>query len=657
MASNSKKRRRVLGASCILAALIIASSSFAWFTSKDEVTNRLTATADYGVSIAEDFTPPANWIPGQKIDKNVAVVNTGNVDAFVRTWLEGEMNLLAQVRDRATWDNTNDKFVDSGSDAKEPLLNTLTYNGTATTTITGLKDTTDEKLVALGMTYSYEDTTDDEKVYLKELDTKIFHNPNTPTAAATNPVAGTSDGFNEVMSVQAGGVLAYLETGAADEAKLFIYRPDNANTFKSNKGNEYNVDGEKLYTVYLDNNGSTLTGSEDIKVTDSNIYVDSEATAIKYLGEHVDSDNFYPAATGLFVFRRNADKQAGTNDPTISDYEFSGYYYVKTSTGSESGDTEAVKTAATTNGTTIAQEAFKKQGKYFALQNDVVSTDQRSNYVLEKDKYSIVRNDDGTIVFYPYSDAYTDGATTIYKVGSDYYNANGEKVTTSGTPTADTKKEVTLFTAQQKVYDDNDLVWKYFDSTNTYVEYTKASSPTYYVYGSKVYDSIADIKKGNESTAISYADLTNTASSGYAAGTDTPITTMPLLVAIKDNIIINVALADTVGTGAENWTVKAPTGTENYTFYYNNDVEEGATTSQLVDSLELDSSITQDDYIAFDFDLNVFMESAQVTMTDEGKEAFATVTPWAATSGKNVASTGSHSGTQSGTEITLISWS
>ena len=73
--------------------------------------------------------------------------------------------------------------------------------------------------------------------------------------------------------------------------------------------------------------------------------------------------------------------------------------------------------------------------------------------------------------------------------------------------------------------------------------------------------------------------------------------------------------------------------------------------------MELDSSITQDDYIAFDFDLNVFMESAQVTMTDEGKEAFDTVDPWAATSGKNVASTGSHSGTQSGTEIELINWS
>ena len=71
MASKSKKRRRVLGASCILAALIVASSSFAWFTSKDEVTNRLSANADYGVSIVESFAPPENWLPGQQINKDV----------------------------------------------------------------------------------------------------------------------------------------------------------------------------------------------------------------------------------------------------------------------------------------------------------------------------------------------------------------------------------------------------------------------------------------------------------------------------------------------------------------------------------------------------------------------------------------------------------
>ncbi len=97
MASNSKRRRRVLGASCILAALIIAASSFAWFTSKDEVNNRLSANADYGVSIVESFAPPENWVPGQEVNKDVYAVNTGNVGAFVEETVSGKLTITTEV--------------------------------------------------------------------------------------------------------------------------------------------------------------------------------------------------------------------------------------------------------------------------------------------------------------------------------------------------------------------------------------------------------------------------------------------------------------------------------------------------------------------------------------------------------------------------------
>jgi predicted ribosomally synthesized peptide with SipW-like signal peptide len=84
---QNSKDRRIAIASIIVAGMIVAGSTFAWFTSKDEVTNRLTAHADYGVSIVEDFTPPEDWTPGQEINKDVSAVNTGNVDAFVRLGL------------------------------------------------------------------------------------------------------------------------------------------------------------------------------------------------------------------------------------------------------------------------------------------------------------------------------------------------------------------------------------------------------------------------------------------------------------------------------------------------------------------------------------------------------------------------------------------
>lgn len=81
---DNKKDKRVLIGALGVAAVIAAGSTFAWFTSSDEVTNRLTASADYGVSITETFTPPEEWLPGQEINKDVAAVNTGNIDAYVR---------------------------------------------------------------------------------------------------------------------------------------------------------------------------------------------------------------------------------------------------------------------------------------------------------------------------------------------------------------------------------------------------------------------------------------------------------------------------------------------------------------------------------------------------------------------------------------------
>lgn len=93
---KSAKQRRVLIVALIVAVAIVAASTFAWFSSKDEVTNRLTASANYNVSIVEDFQPPADWLPGQTINKDVAAVNTGNVDAFVRMWLDGKLRLLKE---------------------------------------------------------------------------------------------------------------------------------------------------------------------------------------------------------------------------------------------------------------------------------------------------------------------------------------------------------------------------------------------------------------------------------------------------------------------------------------------------------------------------------------------------------------------------------
>lgn len=94
MKKNKKsKGGKFLAASVVIAILIMAGGTFAWFTSKDEVTNRLTASSSYGVTITETFKPTENWIPGQEVTKEVKAVNTGNIDAFVRLALSNELEI------------------------------------------------------------------------------------------------------------------------------------------------------------------------------------------------------------------------------------------------------------------------------------------------------------------------------------------------------------------------------------------------------------------------------------------------------------------------------------------------------------------------------------------------------------------------------------
>jgi predicted ribosomally synthesized peptide with SipW-like signal peptide len=94
---QSAKQKKILVASILLAGLIAAGGTFAWYTSKDEVTNKLSAANNYNVSVLEAFTPPFDWVPGQNVNKDVAVVNTGNYDAFVKVNLSNSLDLTTST--------------------------------------------------------------------------------------------------------------------------------------------------------------------------------------------------------------------------------------------------------------------------------------------------------------------------------------------------------------------------------------------------------------------------------------------------------------------------------------------------------------------------------------------------------------------------------
>ena len=219
MASKKKIRRRVFGASCILAALIVAGASFAWFSSSDEVTNQLTATADYGVSIVEDFTPPKDMTPGQEVTKTAAAVNTGNVDAFVRVALENKLNITTYGTQNAT----------DGIPA-------LAYYDINSTKLAD--DTNGHAYIAY-----------DNLVGATTPDTNAVTLNRTPSVTTTTGVLKP----DEVTTLQAGGQLVVAANNGLPITQQFVQSGDYISTAGLTFG-EFNADGEflpKQSGVYL----------------------------------------------------------------------------------------------------------------------------------------------------------------------------------------------------------------------------------------------------------------------------------------------------------------------------------------------------------------------------------------------------------------------
>ncbi len=105
---TKKKNKKILAAAMVVAFIIVMGATFAVFTSKDEVTNRLSSTSDYNVTITENYEPTTTIIPGTTVTKKVAAVNTGSVDAFVKMTVSGQLVLT-------TLDSTGDSSYDDSN--------------------------------------------------------------------------------------------------------------------------------------------------------------------------------------------------------------------------------------------------------------------------------------------------------------------------------------------------------------------------------------------------------------------------------------------------------------------------------------------------------------------------------------------------------------
>ena len=117
--SNQKsKERKLLVATLALAALIVGGSTFAWFTSTDLVTNKLSSTGGLKVVATESFDRPDNWTPEVTVKKEVGALNAGNIDAFVRLGLPKTQATVTRLSDGATV-NFNAINAEALKDAKE----------------------------------------------------------------------------------------------------------------------------------------------------------------------------------------------------------------------------------------------------------------------------------------------------------------------------------------------------------------------------------------------------------------------------------------------------------------------------------------------------------------------------------------------------------
>ncbi len=313
--ASKKKRRSILIASCVLAALIVGGSTFAWFTSKDEVVNKISATSNYNVVAVEDFTPPNNWTPGQTVDKDVRVTNTGNVDAFVRASISGDLVLT--------------RMTDSVAASDDTLKNAIELSTTETTqanpdTPAASKDQVRAKQAGSRLVYSadtnygaavYDQTElEGNGVTLSTNDNKTFVTVDTDPEASTSDFKPTTTGYyifarsttevEDSTGVKVNKIIYdgyYFVKGTTDDDNKYYdieVTPDSNDPYKitaklRQKETVLIDDNELTYTVSTDKTTLTATYEGNNDNTADDIIIDIALDNIDNWTRASDNKTYY----------------------------------------------------------------------------------------------------------------------------------------------------------------------------------------------------------------------------------------------------------------------------------------------------------------------------------------------------------------------------
>ena len=654
--------------------------TFAWFTSTDDVTNRLTASADYGVSIVESFTPPKQWVPGQTVEKDVYAVNTGNIAAFVNEDISGVMTVTYEVK--ADTFNANEAVKLNDTEVATTMI-----DGATTHEAGAFLAYTDASGVDTGYVVSSR-TEDNLNGAWHPTVNGVYIFRRGITVANDGTETYKYDGYyyngGNYYKIAIGNVIVTPDTEGKLTSATFKYINATTDTAK-NIGLQYDANGKRLVAKYTINNADAVT-NYDAQAQAARNEADVNKATAELSAAQTAYDNAkaeYDAMVDL-VAKRNALIQAAKDYKAAADGK-------ATASGAVTEKTTALGTTAGTASGNVTT-AKEKLGTLADIKANTTGYTEGSAILTSINSYNSKVDGIETYVtaltnaIDDLKDGNPDNMTavssawgTLKTKADELYDSYAEILTVATYETdGDTKKNKLLefknavdaldFTALTTAV--NEL--KAANATNTS---TASADATAYNAAVDAYTSAYETAKAkNETTANTYHDLDTSKSTdadfatdgkGYKANADaTPsadLATSTYRVTQsyqatygdtaadtektvdgwleelnskktalgteqgktvwddKNDIVIYINLDDGF---ADNWEIEDGVKTVGesdsqsiVSFYYKKILDASETTERLVKSVTL-SEDTKNVFKDFTFDLNVHLDSAQVTYDD-----------------------------------------
>lgn len=652
---NARERRALVGALCT-AAVIVAGSTFAWFTSSDEVTNRLTANADYGVSIVESFTPPANWIPGQNINKDVYAINTGNIPAFVNQDVSGVLTYTVEQK-VATPDANCVKLTADEVDVMKAgayLAGAFAQtDGTALTNVTA------------GNIAEY------------------FNN-----GAGTDPK--TTDDFTPTTA----GLYFFrrsIGVKAADQTETFTYQ----GYYFDGSGNYYKLADIRINEIPLGKANDGITADGNLTICPTVLYAKEETKTVtptlRYEAAVTSGENTHKqrlvatAKTGtatdvnslngadvdskaiaadnaletLNTAKANLDAAKAALDSASSGYKtaiatityYAGATNAATITANDLSGLESINTSAPG---ALSADKVVANGVLRTKIDDYNSIVAATNALTEPAEYGNVSTLENTMS--SKKTAMDTALTDFNNKKSAYEQAAGYPYTAPITNPAPEDSVYVVWTADnayQTAKAAYETAKAAYDAAKSAADSYDAQKANYKAQLDQLKTAI-DSDVANLKTAITARDNSDPkkATAGTQADYDTKLAAYNTALETYNTALANynkaaaeyqaalgngndleiyIYLSDAVVTStteANKWQlmpiVSGADGDTIAHFYYTGILEASKSSEKLIDSVELSKDVTQDMYKSFDFDLNVHLDSAQITYADDQKTITAT---------------------------------